>query len=70
MDDCDEVTHGFRVNMVAIVEQSPYSRSVQNSAASHSAARNVADRDRVVLLPLTAMMAAGRILVVLRRSGV
>ncbi|WP_269782959.1 hypothetical protein [Nocardia terpenica] len=41
-----------------------------NPAASHSAAPNVADRDRAALLPLTAMVAAGRILVVLRRSGV
>ena len=69
-DDCDEVTHRFRADVVAIGGDSPYSRIVPNPAASHSAARNVADRDRVALMPLTAMVATGRLLVVLRRSGV
>jgi hypothetical protein len=43
---------------------------VLNSSASRSAAPNVADRDRAALLPLTAMVAAARLLVVTRRSGV
>ncbi|WP_281221293.1 hypothetical protein [Nocardia uniformis] len=41
-----------------------------NPAYSRSAALMVADRDRAALVPLTAMVAAGRILVVARRSGV
>ncbi|MBB5917832.1 hypothetical protein BJY24_006744 [Nocardia transvalensis] len=41
-----------------------------NPAASHSAAPDVADRDRAALDPLTATVAAARLLVVTRRSGV
>ncbi|MEV6773024.1 hypothetical protein AB0N05_30750 [Nocardia sp. NPDC051030] len=41
-----------------------------NPAHSRSAALEVADRDRAALLPLTAMVAVPRVLVVLRRSGV
>ncbi|WP_327140838.1 hypothetical protein [Nocardia sp. NBC_01327] len=41
-----------------------------NPANSRSAAQNVADRDRAALVPLTAMVAVARVLVVLRRSGV
>lgn len=43
---------------------------VPNPAHSHSAALNVADRDRAVLISLTASVAANGVLVVLRRSGV
>ncbi|WP_433193297.1 hypothetical protein ACQP1G_31725 [Nocardia sp. CA-107356] len=41
-----------------------------NPVDRHSAALNVADRDSVVLIPLTAMVATRRLLVVTRRSGV
>ncbi|MFI1918507.1 hypothetical protein [Nocardia sp. NPDC020380] len=41
-----------------------------NPAHSRSAALHVADRDGAALIPLTAMVAAVRVLVVLRRSGV
>ncbi|MEV0295506.1 hypothetical protein [Nocardia sp. NPDC050710] len=41
-----------------------------NLAFRHSAALTVADRDCAALIPLTAMVAQARLLVVARRSGV
>ncbi len=48
----------------------PILDAVPNPADRHSAALSVADRDRVVLIPLTAVAAQARLLVVTRRSGV